>query len=205
MSEKDDELHSRWRGGDRAAGAELIERHYDSVYRFFATKTGGDADDLVQRTFAACSDHDSGYRGDSSFRTYIFGVARNLLFAHYRGRSRQRARDPDYSIASAQELSPGPSTYAAVRVEYRLLVEALRRLPLEIQMTLELFYWEEMPMHELAEVLEIPIGTVKSRLHRGRVLLKEKLEKIPAPPKETASVRVLLDRWANQMQKEAGI
>lgn len=79
-------------------------------------------------------------------------------------------------------------------------MQALRTIPLDIQVTLELFYWEDMSVAELAQILEVPPGTVKSRLHRGRQLLREAMEQIAITPDEEASVRVLLDDWAARMQ-----
>lgn len=200
MTFEDAELYQRWATGDREAGGALIERHYDSISRFFRTKCGPAADDLVQRTFMVCANHETGFRGDSSFRTYLFAVARNVLFKHFRGQTRDARVDPDFSVSSASALAPGPATFAAERADYRILVEALRTIPLDIQVTLELFYWEDMSVGELAEILEVPPGTVKSRLHRGRQLLREAMDKIALSPDEMQSVRVLLDDWAARMQ-----
>jgi RNA polymerase sigma factor (sigma-70 family) len=200
VSLDDAELYRRWAAGDRDAGEALIERHYDGILRFFRTKCGPMADDLVQRTFMVCADHERGFRGDSSFRTYLFAVARNVLYKFLRGRSVDQHVDPDFSVSSASALAPGPATFAAERAEYRLMVQALRTIPLDIQVTLELFYWEDMSVAELAQILEVPPGTVKSRLHRGRQLLREAMEQIAITPDEEASVRVLLDDWAARMQ-----
>lgn len=197
----DAELYAKWRGGDNRAGQALIERYYDPVLRFFRTKVGPSADDLVQRTFLACAEGD--FRGESSFRSYLFGIARNLLFKFFRGNRHDAMVDPDFTVRSVHELAPGPSTMVGQRVEQRLLLEALRRIPLEFQMLLELFYWEELSIAELAAVLELPNGTVKSRLRRGRTLLKEAIGHLPSSPEEKESVRVLLGEWAERMQEHA--
>ncbi|MBK8238274.1 MAG: sigma-70 family RNA polymerase sigma factor [Deltaproteobacteria bacterium] len=199
----DAELARAWRAGDRAAGQALVERHYDGIVRFFRTKAGAHADDLVQRVFLVVADPDKGFRGESSFRTYLFGVARNVLFAHYRGRTRDDRIDDDVSLRSVHDLAPGLSSVAAQRADERLLFDALQRIPIDIQMTLELFYWEDLSIPELAGVLEIPEGTVKSRLHRGRLLLEQAMERIAAPSEARESVRVQLGRWALQMQAAA--
>ena len=60
-----------------------------------------------------------------------------------------------------------------------MVLAALQHIPLELQMTLELYYWEELEVTEIAEVLEIPLGTVKSRMSRGRRLVKEWIESNP--------------------------
>lgn len=197
----DADLYAAWRAGDKQAGQTLVTRYYDSVLRFFRTKVGPQADDLVQRTFLACAE--GGFRGESSFRSYLFGIARNILFKSFRGHQRDAMVDPDFTVSSVYELAPGPSTVAAQRTDQRLLLEALRRIPLEFQMLLELFYWEELSIAELAAVLELPDGTVKSRLRRGRTLLKEAIGHVPSSAEEKESVRVLLGEWAERMQEHA--
>src|SRR6185436_6575853 len=71
----DAELLSAWRGGDEKAGAELFERHFEALFRFFRNKAGDQAEDLVQETFLACLSGPA-FRGEASFRTYLFTVAR---------------------------------------------------------------------------------------------------------------------------------
>jgi RNA polymerase sigma-70 factor (ECF subfamily) len=153
--------------------------------------------------YLVAADPERGFRGESSFRTYLFGVARNVLLAHYRGRTRDARVDADVSVQSVHDLAPGPSSMVALRADERLLFEALQRIPLDIQMTLELFYWEELTIPELAAVLEIPEGTVKSRLHRGRALLEQAMERLAAPDDARESVRVQLGEWAVRMQAAA--
>lgn len=199
----DAELYARWRGGDTAAAKGLVERHYDSITRFFRTKVGPQrCDDLVQRTFLAAAE--GNYRGESSFRAYLFGIARNVLLDHFRLSRRDAKNEPDFNESSVHQLAPGISTAAVARAEQRVLVGQLQRLPVEIQMTLELFYWEDLSVEELAEVLSIPPGTVKSRLHRGRTMLKEAMQKSTLPPDEKESVRALIDGWADQMRARLG-
>lgn len=196
----DADLYAAWRQGDKRAGQALIERYYDPVLRFFRTKVGPQADDLVQRTFLVCAE--GGFRGDSSFRAYLFGIARNVLLKFFRNKQRDAKVDPDFTVSSVHELDPGPSTMAARRAEQRLLLEALRRIPLEFQLLMELFYWEELSIAELEAVLELPNGTIKSRLRRGRQLLKDAIGKLPSSPEEKESVRVLLSDWADKMQDQ---
>ncbi len=197
----DAELYAAWRGGDKGAGQALIERYYDPVLRFFRTKVGTQADDLVQRTFLACAE--GTYRGDASFRAYLFGIARNVLLKFFRNKQRDAHVDPDFTVSSVYELDPGPSTMAVRRAEQRLLLEALRRIPLEFQLLMELFYWEDLSIAELSSVLELPDGTVKSRLRRGRQLLKEAIANLPSSAEAKESVRVLLSEWAEKMQDYA--
>jgi RNA polymerase sigma factor (sigma-70 family) len=80
----DRELLLAWRTGDAVAGQHLIERHLESVHRFFSNKVPGATDDLVQKTFLACVEAVEAYEGRASFRSYLFAIARNVLFRHYR-------------------------------------------------------------------------------------------------------------------------
>lgn len=168
-------LLAGWRAGDRAAGEELVGRHYASVLRFFRTKAGPDADDLAQRTFLRCVEATARFRGESSVKAFLFGIARNVLFEHIRAHARENRVDPDFSVSSILDLHPRASTLAFQRAEERRLVEALQQQPLETQLVLELYYWEELSVDEVARVVDIPAGTVKSRLHRGRELLRQAL------------------------------
>lgn len=187
---EDKELFAGWLSGDRSAGEELIERHYDSVARFLRTKAGPQADDLVQRVFLVCLDRGTQFRGESSFRSFLFGIARNVVFEFIRGKVRDQARaGEDVGSSSIMDLAPGLSTIAIQRAEQRLLVEALQRLPLDLQMAIELYYWEELSVAELAEALEVPAGTVKSRLHRARELLREEMRRLPGSEQEREQLR----------------
>lgn len=196
MEADDQALLVRWKEGNSAAGEALIGRHYDSVVRFFQTKAHRDVDDLVQRTFLHCSEGIGRYRGEGSFRAFLFGVARNLLLELYRGRRRQADNvDPDFGVSSVRALDPGASTAFARREEQRAMVDALQHIPLELQVALELYYWEELSVGELAEVLGIPPGTVKSRLFRGRKLLREQMERATLSPQVERSVHERYGHW----------
>ena len=130
-----------WREGDQHAGSTLFSRHYPSIYRFFLSKVPDAAEDLVQRTFLGCLEAAERFRGDSSVRTFLFGIAHNTLRHHLRGR--QRSEQPlDSELVSVAELAPGPSTALGSKQEQRLLLRALRHVPLDTQVVLELHYWE---------------------------------------------------------------
>ena len=200
MERSDLELLDAWRGGDAAAGSELFARHFDAVCRFFRNKVAEGTDDLIQRTFLAMVESRDRFRGDSSFRTYLFTVARNELFAHLRKSGREQARfDP--LEQSVYDLGPTPTTMVAQRKEQRLLLEALRRVPLDLQLALELYYWEDMPASELARVLELPEGTVRTRIRRARQLLEQALHELAAGDAELHSTLAGLDDWAKSLRE----
>jgi RNA polymerase sigma factor (sigma-70 family) len=192
----DHQLVEAWRGGDRGAGEALIARHYDAITRFFASKAGNQAEDLTQRTFLVCASSLDGFRAEGRFRAYLFGIARNVLYEHIRRRVRDGKNQPDFNASSIADLSPGVATLAARNAEHKVLGIALQNIPVDLQILLELYYWEDLRLDELAEVLGVPQGTIKSRLHRARSLLREAIERCPGTPEEQESASLLLSRWA---------
>lgn len=191
-------LVEAWRGGDREAGSTLFERHYDGVVRFFRNKVGDTiAGDLVQKTFLACFEGLAAYRGEASLRTYLFAIAYRLLCKHFEAQRRDRI---DLTSVSVHDLGHSPSEVVAAREEQRLVLAALRRIPLEYQALLELHYWEQMTAAEAAVALEIPEGTAKTRLRRGRQLLAIQLELLAASPALLTSTTSDLDGWARALR-----
>ena len=189
-------LLERWRGGDLGAGDELFTRHFAGVHRFFKNKVDADAlEDLVQQSFMACVEGRERFRQDSKFKTYLFGVAHNVLRDHYR-KSRKRTEPFDLDRETAADLAAGPSTLFGKRREERLLLEALRRIPVSSQIVLELYYWEEMSASQTAAVLGLPEGTVRGRVRRAKQLLRDEISKLARSPEELRTTLGGLDRWA---------
>lgn len=188
-------LVAAWRDGDRAAGEALVARYLEPLFNFFRNKVDDGVDDLIQQTFAAVTGAKDQFRGDGSFRAYLFAVARHELYAHWRRRKRAEG-DVDVAEVSVAELSSAqPSRLLARRREHELLLEALRSLPLDLQVALELVYWEDLTGPELAVALGVPEGTVRSRLRRGKELLAKRLEALAGDPAvATESLRELAPR-----------
>ncbi|MCH9687982.1 MAG: sigma-70 family RNA polymerase sigma factor, partial [Deltaproteobacteria bacterium] len=154
----------------------LFERHFDTIARFVKNKVShqGELEDLVQQVFLRCVEGRDRFEGRSSFRTYLFAVAHNTLLEHFRRRRRTGGR-VDTSVTSVADLDPSPSMIVALRQEQQQVVDALRRLPLDYQIALELHYWERLSGSEMAEVLDVPEGTVRNRLRQGKQLLAKKI------------------------------
>lgn len=196
----DVELLEAWRGGDRQAGQRLFERHYGSVARFFQNKVDAGVDDLIQRTFLACVESKERMRGEASFRTFLFAVARNLLSKHYRGK-RGDGEHVDFGVTSVHDLGPSPSVVIAEHQEQRVLLEALRRIPLEHQIILELYYWESLTSVEVAQLLDVPHGTARTRIRRAKQLLEEQLRALQGDQAQLESTIANLDSWAASLRK----
>jgi RNA polymerase sigma-70 factor (ECF subfamily) len=198
-SPADDALLAAWLAGDRKAGFELFERHYDAVARFFQSKVGEHSGDLVQRTFLACVESLPSFRGRASFRSWLFAIAYRQLCRHFRDRAREQQR-LDFTSISAEDLQPSAGAALGQREEVRLLLAALRRIPVELQVLVELHYWEGLTTGEIAEVLEIPPGTVRTRLMRAREQLDAVMQRIAESPSLAHSTQSGFERWAAELR-----
>lgn len=195
----DQELLAAWKGGDVRAGDRLFTRHFRAIDRFFRNKVSeGDIADLAQRTFMACVERPDGYRGEAGFRAYLLGVARNLLREHYRANARARHQDVD--SLSVIDLGAGPSTLIGKKEEQRILLAALRSIPLESQVILELHFWEHMTGLEIAAVLGIGVETARTRLRRARLRVGEALERLTTSQALLESTLGDLDAWAQSIR-----
>ncbi len=103
---------------------------------------------------------------------------------------------------SVYDVDPTPSRVIAKHQEQRLLLEALRHIPLGLQIVLELTYWEKLTSPEMADLLGIPEGTVKSRVGRAREKLDEQLSKRAESPAQLETTPSDLDGWAAQLRAQ---
>lgn len=197
----DFELLDAWRAGDRAAGSALFDRYFDSLFRFFRNKVTEGADDLVQQTFLACVKSRDRFRGDSSFRTYLFTAARSKLY-DYLDRRRKEGDAVDYGVTSCADLGISPSGIVARNQRQRLLLLALRELPIDLQIALELYYFEQIRGPELAQVLGVPEGTVRSRLRRGLEILRARLQELANGPARAESSVEDIEAWAAELRDQ---
>jgi RNA polymerase sigma factor (sigma-70 family) len=171
-------LLESWRAGDGRAGQDLFHRHFADIYRFFEYKVGADADDLAQRTFMACVDARDRFRGGSSFRTYLFAIARNQLYSFLR--RLPRAEHVDFEHTSIADLVPSLTSQLGRARDIERLRLALARLPAEQQLLLELHYWHELDAEALGAVFEATPGAIRVRLLRARRALRQRMEQVDA-------------------------
>ncbi len=197
----DEELLEAWRAGDRRAGEVLFERYYEPVARFFLNKTDAAAE-LIQQTFLACVEGAVKYRGEGSFRSFVFAIAYRQLCRHFRDRRGDRIDLAEVSVAA---MEPSPSQVMIEGEELRLLLAGLRQIPVDCQVVLELLYWEELTTVEMAAALEIPEGTVKSRLRRGRSLLRAAIEALASSPALADSTLHGIESWAGALRARVGL
>jgi RNA polymerase sigma factor (sigma-70 family) len=176
VDDEDDDLRlfDRWCAGDQKAGNQLFKRHVESLFRFFEHKIDGEAADLMQETFLGCVAGRDKFRRHSTFRTYMFAIARRKLFDHWRRRT-SRPETDDVAEMSVASLSTSVGTRLSNHRDRAALLSSLRALPLDQQMLLEMFYWEELDRDELSEVFEVEPATIGSRLFRAREALHRTL------------------------------
>ena len=185
-------LLDRWRGGDSQAGQDLFARHFADIYRFFEHKVGPEADELAQRTFTACVAARDKFRGQSSFRSYLFAIARNQLYTYLRALPNREHVDFD-ATSIAEIITSLPSKLGRAR-EIEQLRSALAKLPAEQQLLLELHYWHELDADALGEVFDATPGAVRVRLLRARKALRAEMASTTLDPASTDQLVAALSR-----------
>ncbi|HVZ35507.1 MAG TPA: sigma-70 family RNA polymerase sigma factor [Polyangiaceae bacterium] len=196
----DFDLLDAWGNGDLNAGGVLFERHFRTLYRFLRTKVEAGLEDLLQQIWLACVEGRARFRREASFRTYLLRVARFQLYAHYRARNREPSQI-DFTLTSVADLDASPSQLLARRQDERLLLEALKRVPLDHQIALELRFWEDLSGPEMAEVLGIPEPAVRSRIRRATERLKQELTALMTGPAGADESIDDLDGWAQRLRQ----
>lgn len=195
------ELFDRWCAGDANAGSALFKRYYVPIGQFFANKVESDVEELVQSTFLACVTRRDHFRRQSSFRTYLFAIARYSLYDYLRKQKRHAGKfDPH--VTSLRDLGTTPRTRIARRERHAQLLQALCTLPLDTQILLELYYWEKMDNAALAQVFEIEMVSVRSRLHRARARLRARMEELMAADGVAQTSLEDLDAWAHALRDQ---
>ncbi|HUA60593.1 MAG TPA: sigma-70 family RNA polymerase sigma factor [Verrucomicrobiae bacterium] len=178
--ETDDDLYDRLRSGDETAFLTLYRRRQGAIYRFAVHMSGSasQAEDVTQEVFLALLRDECGYdpsRGTLS--GYLFGIARKLLLRHLE-RTRSDVpleTDNEESVIAELAVDDSPLEDLTHREGIESLRRAIRTLPRRYREVVVLCDLEEVDYADAAGVLGCPIGTVRSRLHRARALLLDKL------------------------------
>lgn len=195
------ELLDAWRNRERQAGRRLVDHHLAALGRFFANKVGrqDEARELVAQTFERFAGGQDRFRGDSSLQTFLFAIAHNVLRQFMRRRQRKSARTAP--LVTVADLGPSPWAVYAEHDEQRLLLRALRSLPLEQQVVLELSFFEDLSRAEVAEVAGISAGTIASRLRRAKQMLQEAIESLSESPELMHSTTTDLASWTRSLRQ----
>lgn len=179
-------LLSAWCDGDRKAGDRLLRSAFPRLYRFLFNKIGDDTGEIVQQTMLACVEHQDRVRECVNFEAYLLRMARNKLYDFLRKQSRSREEHPG-ELPSVHDLRTSVASLLGREQRETEVLATLRLLPIDFQVVLELHYWSELSTAEIADVIEVPVGTVKSRLRRAR----ERFEAIVSESNGSASLELV--------------
>lgn len=173
----------RLRAGDPDEFEKLVRDHQDALYRLLFRLTGdsNEAQDLLQDSFLRVCTGLSSFRGQSSLRTWLHRIAINTFL-----NERRRPQPEQVDLATVEEMTPGwlgrfrekvpdPEDIVDVRHRYEKLADAVARLPKEYKVVLLLRDREGYSSQEVADLLEISVSAVKSRLHRARLWVRKEL------------------------------
>jgi RNA polymerase sigma-70 factor (ECF subfamily) len=186
-AETDDELLLRMRSGDEHAFSAIYRRRQAAIYRFALHMSGSaaTAEDVIQEVFLALIRDDCGYDPErGTLAGYLFGIARKLVLRQLGRRRTDVALDPDEDDSALPEMAASADQLGALTRKEGIaaLRRAVQTLPARYREVVVLCDLEEVDYAEAAFVLGCPVGTVRSRLHRARALLLEKLHQ-DHPPK----------------------
>jgi RNA polymerase sigma factor (sigma-70 family) len=209
----DRELLTRWRTGDNNAGRQLFQIYGPMITAYFQRKLFDTAEvaKLVNETFYACMTTKSAFVGPAAaVRGYLFGIAHNKLREHVRRQvSEARLIAPGVDADQVAELTLGevdprdPSDFAEQLEERKQILRALRRIPLDYQLIIELSYWEGLTNAEIAQALGLKVGTVASRLRLGKERLEQQLRAQIDSPVLLETTTMNLAAWIERVRAHA--
>jgi len=153
---------------------ELVLRYQDRLYNFLYRMTGNreDAQDLTQEAFLRIFKALDRFRSGAPFLPWMYKIAMNLAINHQKGRNRTTPLEDDVPTTS---LFSSPESVTEQREAQRHISKAIMELPADYRAVILLRHGDELSYEEITQVLEIPLGTTKVRLHRARMLLQQKL------------------------------
>ena len=188
VSAEERALIERCKRGDIGAFNDLVRKYEKQVYNFAYRLTGNydDANDVAQDAFLRVFNAIGTFRGDSSFSTWLFRITTNVfLDERKKAKAHPQTSLDEYlelgeSSVARQIEDPSPTPEAVLEESERaqILLKAVGDLPEYQRAMVTLYHSQQKSYEEIAEIMDLPIGTVKSRLNRARLALKEKLSGI---------------------------
>ncbi|MEO8114263.1 MAG: RNA polymerase sigma factor [Phenylobacterium sp.] len=161
--------------------------HRLRLFRFILKQVGdvAHAEDLAQRTLLTALEAQGGFRGESSLTSWLFGIALNKVRDHRRAQRRDLRLDGEDVLAGLADEGDDPATAFARDEQRRRVRAAVDSLPDEMRELVVLVSLEGLSYDQAAAVADVPVGTVRSRLHRAKALLRERLASNEAGPQDT--------------------
>ncbi|MGR3766527.1 RNA polymerase sigma factor SigW [Rossellomorea sp. NS-SX7] len=173
--------------GDQSAFAELVELYKDKVFQICYRMLGNrhEAEDIAQEAFIRAYVNIETFNQKRKFSTWLFRIATNLCI------DRIRKKKPDYYLDAEVAGTDGLTMYSQVAADVQLpedevenmelqetIQKEISKLPEKYRSVIVLKYIEELPLQEISEILDMPLGTVKTRVHRGREALRKQLKSL---------------------------
>ena len=166
----------------------LLERVLEPAYRtaYHLTRNEADAEELVQEAALLAFKGFARFKPGTNFKAWFFTILRNRFISTYRKKQREiktvELEDAPELYMYTKSMESGlsaqtrePAKYVIEQLDAEQVATALSELPMEFREAATLYFTQDMSYHDIAEVLGVPVGTVRSRLHRGRKLLQKKL------------------------------
>ncbi len=192
-------LVDRARRGDHSALGQLLQNHQQRLYNVVLRMVGNrdDAAEVTQDAMLKIIEHISGFKGDSEVSTWMIRIAMNLSLSHLRKQKLRRTTSLDASQAHpaggedqmtplraqlSDSREPNPASRVQQAEAVALLHGALAKLPEDLRAILVLRDIDQMDYQQISQALEIPVGTVKSRLFRARLALRQEMAVPDTPP-----------------------
>lgn len=175
----DEQLALGLQQGEAACLTPLVERYHNPVLGFLYRLCAGDralAEDLVQETFLRFIHNIGKYRHPRPLRPWLYTIAVNLARDHYKSADRRRTDSMTEAFEVATEAALDDPLFSAE--DARQVARAIAALPAHQRETIILRYYQDLSLNEIADILHIPTGTVKSRLSLGLKQLRERLEPV---------------------------
>lgn len=175
------------RKGDQNAFGEIVELYKDKVFQLCFRMLGNshEAEDISQEAFIRAYINIERYNIDRKFSTWLYRIATNLCI------DRIRKKKPDYYLDAEVAGTEGLTLYSQIpasqlapdeevsKIELQVIIQnEILKLPEKYRAVIVLKYIEELPLLEISKILDLPIGTVKTRIHRGREALRKQLRHI---------------------------
>lgn len=156
--------------------AAIFDRHHEAIHRYLWTRVGDAAEDVAAEVFRVAFEKRRGF--DTSYESakpWLFGIAANLARTHHRRTARRRDTQDRLVAEDRPTADPGPEDRLARLAETEPVAAAIRSLPERDREPLLLFAWGDLSYEEVAEAMGVPVGTVRSRIHRARGRVREEL------------------------------
>ena len=177
----DEQLIKQFQEGDRHAFDELVKRYKDRLHNFVCRYMNNQtlAEDVVQETMIKLYTHKHYYKPVAKFSTWIYTIAKNLALTELRKNKRRQTSSLWTDDGRPIDIETGGESLDR-KVQNELAVEELNKcldeIPENFRIAVVLRDFQELSYQEISKILEIPIGTIKSRINRGRIQLAEKLK-----------------------------